>query len=112
MGQKTILVCDVCERAATETVTIKIGNRNLVKDLCAEHVNEIAKGARRPRPGRRRGAVATPATSATRSTPARRGRPKKAAANGRKRPGRPRQAAANGRKRRGRPRKASAQPSR
>jgi hypothetical protein len=59
MGERTILVCDVCGEPAAETVTIRVGRRNLVKDLCATHVAELVKGARRPRPGRRKGTVAT-----------------------------------------------------
>lgn len=85
MGEKTILVCDVCGRPAVETATIKIGSRNLVKDLCAAHVSELVSGARKPRPGRRRGTVTAPA-----SAPRRRGRPPKSASAGTKRRGRPR----------------------
>jgi hypothetical protein len=63
MGERTILVCDVCGEPAAETVTIRVGRRNLVKDLCATHVAELVKGARRPRPGRRKGTVAQPEAS-------------------------------------------------
>ncbi|HXF73349.1 MAG TPA: hypothetical protein VNO79_12160, partial [Actinomycetota bacterium] len=87
MGERTILVCDVCGEPATETVSIRVGRRNLVKDLCAAHVAEIVRGARRPRPGRRKGTVAKPEaarkTAAKRSassTGRRRGRPSAAAA--------------------------------
>ena len=73
MGERTILVCDVCGRPAAQTVTIKIGRSNLAKDLCQTHLDELRSGARRPRPGRRRGVVAPASASA----PKRRGRPRK-----------------------------------
>lgn len=83
MAEKMILVCDACGRPAAETVTIKVERGNFVKDLCSVHVNELVAGARRPRPGRRKGAVAAPAKAAT-ATPAKRaaapkkrGRPRK-----------------------------------
>lgn len=73
MSEKTILVCDACGKPAAETVTIKLGRGNFVKDLCGSHVNEMIAGARRPRPGRRRAVVADEAPPA----PKRRGRPPK-----------------------------------
>jgi hypothetical protein len=86
MAEQTILVCDVCGKPATETVTIRLDRGNFVKDLCGTHVNELIAGARRPRPGRRKGAVATrspaaaPKKSAPRkSAPKKRGRPRKKA---------------------------------
>jgi hypothetical protein len=85
MAEKTILVCDVCGRPAAETVTIKVSRGNFVKDMCATHVNELVAGARKPRPGRRRGAVAQAAPSpaakrtARAATGKRRGRPPKKA---------------------------------
>ena len=86
MSEKTILVCDACGRPAAETVTIRVGRGNFVKDLCAVHVSELISGARKPRPGRRKGVVAAsagPRKASTRKTagrkPAakRRGRPRK-----------------------------------
>src|SRR5919199_6881344 len=71
MGEKTILVCDVCGRPAAETVAIRAQRGNFVKDLCATHVNELVAGARKPRPGRRRGTMG----EAPSATPKRRGRP-------------------------------------
>ena len=76
MGERTILVCDTCGRPAAETVTIRVGRRNLVKDLCTAHIAELIKGARTPRPGRRKAVVAAPAPAAA---PKRRGRPRKSA---------------------------------
>ena len=57
MAEKTILVCDACGKPAAETVTIKTSRGNFVKDLCSTHVNELVAGARKPRPGRRKGAT-------------------------------------------------------
>ena len=74
MGEKTILVCDICGRPAAQTVTFKVGRRSWAKDLCEMHLAELTAGARRPRPGRRRGVVA-PAAQAKRP----RGRPPKTA---------------------------------
>src|SRR5207253_3195183 len=107
MGEQTILVCDVCGRPAVETVTIRVGNRNLVKDYCATHLAELTAGARAPRRGRRKGS-----TGATTTAPRRRGRPPKSAAAKKstgKRRGRPPKSASAKKstaKRRGRPRKA------
>jgi hypothetical protein len=92
MAEKTILVCDACGRPAAETVTIKSSRGNLVKDLCSTHVSELVAGARKPRPGRRKGVVArsaAPQSGAKKSgakksrarkttTGKRRGRPPKA----------------------------------
>ena len=86
MAEKTILVCDVCGRPAAETVTIKVSRGNFVKDMCPTHVNELVAGARKPRPGRRKGAVAKPTpsgatkTAGRKTTGKRRGRPPKKAA--------------------------------
>jgi hypothetical protein len=88
MAEKTILVCDVCGKPASETVTIKVARGNFVKDMCAMHVNELVGGARKPRRGRPRTVVAGSApnkpaarkkTAArkTTSAPKRRGRPRK-----------------------------------
>jgi hypothetical protein len=75
MAEKTIVVCDVCGKPATETVTIKVARGNYAKDLCATHVTELIAGARRPRPGRPRKMAGEAAA------PARRGRPRKTAAS-------------------------------
>jgi len=75
VAEKTIVVCDVCGKPASETVTIKVARGNYAKDLCATHVTELVAGARRPRPGRpRKMAGAAPAAA-----PKRRGRPRKTA---------------------------------
>ena len=79
MAERTIVVCDVCGKPASETATIKVGRGNFAKDLCATHVTELIAGARRPRPGRPRKMAGTPAAAA----PKPRGRPRKAS-SGRK----------------------------
>ena len=80
MAEKTILVCDACGRPAAETVTIRVGRGNFVKDLCATHVSELIAGARKPRPGRRKGSVAkAPARKKAAATRKRRGRPRSTA---------------------------------
>jgi hypothetical protein len=95
------LVCDVCGKQATETVMIKVGDRNHMKDLCTQHLSELLQNTRAPRRGRPRvlaaaakkgAATATPRTRQKRAaapktrkartakaagTPARRGRPRK-----------------------------------
>ncbi len=81
MAEKMVLVCDACGKPAAETVTIKLSRGNFVKDLCATHVNELIAGARRPRPGRRKGVAAPKSVAAT---------PKKRAASAPKKRGRPR----------------------
>jgi hypothetical protein len=88
MAERTILVCDECGRPAAETVTIKAARGNFVKDLCTAHVTALVAGARKPRPGRRKGVVAGSKAAASRTTSnakrsssgKRRGRPPKAAA--------------------------------
>jgi hypothetical protein len=89
MGERVILVCDVCSRPAVNTVTIKVGRQNFAKDLCEVHLSELTSGARRPRPGRRRAVVSADTAGAA---PRRRGRPPKStpASTGTRRRGRPR----------------------
>ncbi len=48
------LVCDVCGKLATDTVMLKVGARNHLKDLCTQHVGELLKNTRAPRRGRPR----------------------------------------------------------
>ena len=79
MGERTILVCDVCGRPAVQSVTIKVGRQNWTKDLCQVHEDDLTAGARKPRPGRRRAVVATGDVV---TPPKRRGRPPKSASAG------------------------------
>jgi hypothetical protein len=85
MAEKTILVCDACGKPAAETVTMKTSRGNFVKDLCSTHVNELVAGARKPRPGRRKGTTvaaggkpaAAKSAATTGAAPKKRGRPRK-----------------------------------
>ncbi len=74
MAERVMIVCDVCGAAPAETVGIRYRDRNLQKDLCAAHVDELTRGARAPRRGRPRSATASAPASAA---PRRRGRPRK-----------------------------------
>jgi len=76
MAERVMIVCDVCGAAPAETVGIRYKDRNLQKDLCAVHIDELTRGARAPRRGRPRSATVTAPTTAT---PRRRGRPRKVA---------------------------------
>ena len=69
MAEKTIVVCDVCGKSASETVTIKVARGNFAKDLCATHVTELVAGARRPRPGRPRKMAGAAGAAARRGRP-------------------------------------------
>lgn len=66
MAEQIVLVCDVCGQPAAESVTMKMGRRSLVKDLCESHLSELTSGARPARPGRRR---ATRSVAAQRKSP-------------------------------------------
>ncbi|MBI3647396.1 MAG: hypothetical protein HY240_01320 [Actinobacteria bacterium] len=79
MAERTILVCDACGRPAAETVTIRVGRGNFVKDLCAAHVSELTSGSRKPRPGRRKAVVGAVEAARKPATAKRRGRPRKKA---------------------------------
>jgi hypothetical protein len=107
MAERTIVVCDVCGKPATETVTIKVARGNFAKDLCATHVTELVAGARRPRPGRPRKMAASDGAAA----PARRGRPRKSANGRRKKATNGRKKAANGRRKKTAGRRQTAQSS-
>jgi hypothetical protein len=65
MAEQLVLVCDVCGQPASETITIRAGNRSLLKDLCAKHLGELLTFTRVPKRGRPK---STKATSRSRST--------------------------------------------
>src|SRR2546425_11197243 len=84
-----ILVCDVCGKPASDTISIRVGGRNLTKDVCETHLAELVAGARPARRGRRRGGPgAKSAPARARETAAKakggggRGRPRAQAAQG------------------------------
>jgi hypothetical protein len=68
MAERVVVVCDVCGRPAGESVTFRIGNRTLAKDLCHTHVQELVRNARAPKRGRRPAAT-PPAQLSKRSRP-------------------------------------------
>lgn len=88
MAERTILVCDVCGAPAIQTVGMRVGGRSLQKDVCKEHFEDMTKGARPARRGRRKGSTVAAGAAAPRrrgrrarpkasSAPKRRGRPPK-----------------------------------
>ena len=83
MAERTIVVCDVCGKPATETVTIKVARGNFAKDLCATHVD----GAGRRRPATATGTSAQDGRIRTgaAAAPKRRGRPARRPVVGRRR---------------------------
>ena len=64
MAEKLLLVCDSCSNPAFETVTIKTSSGNRSKDYCAVHLQELLKGSRAPKRGRRPGTAAAVASTA------------------------------------------------
>lgn len=60
MAEKTILVCDACGDVASRRITIRLGQRSLVKDLCDPHLAELTDGARLAKRGRPKTVAATP----------------------------------------------------
>jgi hypothetical protein len=93
MAERTILVCDACGKPAIQTVGLRVAGKSLQKDVCKEHLEEVMKGARPARRGRRKGSTvaagAAPPRRAGRRAgkakaagpPKRRGRPPKRAAS-------------------------------
>ena len=77
-----IVVCDICGKSPAETVGITAKDKNYRKDVCADHMADLLKGARAPSRGRPRGTrtISTTRASAVAAAPRRRGRPPKAAA--------------------------------
>lgn len=69
MAEVIMLACDRCGRPAVESVSLKVSDRSLVTDLCQMHLDELIKGARVPKRGRK------PATLTRATLPKRRGRP-------------------------------------
>jgi hypothetical protein len=57
MAEALMLVCDVCGRPDAESVTFRVGGKNLVKDFCPKHLAELTQGARAPRRGRKPGSA-------------------------------------------------------
>lgn len=76
MAEATVLVCDVCGKPATESVTFRANGRNRVKDFCAMHLASLLEGSRAPKRGRRPGSVNSSARKSTAKRTAARRRPK------------------------------------
>jgi hypothetical protein len=68
VAEKLLLVCDVCGNPAVETVTFKTSSGNRQKDFCATHLQELLRGSRTPKPGRRPGSRSTAATTSAKKT--------------------------------------------
>jgi hypothetical protein len=85
MAESVILVCDVCGAPAEESVIIRIGGRNLAKDLCGTHLRELISGARTPKRGRRPGSTAKRAPGRPKRSTTAKSSAKRAAKNGRRR---------------------------
>jgi len=73
MAEKIVLVCDVCGRAAAQSVHFKLGNQSLVQDLCPTHVEELVRHSHSLRRGQRSNVRLAPAASPKRSRSARGG---------------------------------------
>jgi len=53
MAEALVLVCDRCGDAAQEAVSLRVGGRSLVIDLCKRHLDELLAGSRVPKRGRK-----------------------------------------------------------
>ena len=47
MAEEVVLVCDECGNPGATTITIRAGERNYAKDLCATHLRALLKDTRR-----------------------------------------------------------------
>jgi hypothetical protein len=88
MAERTILVCDACGKPAVQTVGLRVAGRSLQKDVCKEHLEDVLKGARPARRGRRKGSTVAAGAAPPRRGGRRAGKAKAKAAP--KRRGRPR----------------------
>lgn len=53
MAEALVLVCDYCGKSAVESLTFRVGQNNMLLDVCERHLHEITKRSRRPKRGRR-----------------------------------------------------------
>jgi hypothetical protein len=58
------LECDMCEEPATHRVTIEIGRRSLLRNLCRSHLGQLLNGTRPAEGDRSEVYKATPASAA------------------------------------------------
>lgn len=90
VAEAVVVVCDECGKPDATSVTIRVGERNYVKDLCGQHLATLLKDTRAPRRGRprvsgptRKGRAKPPATqrrggrAASRSSGAKKRSPRK-----------------------------------
>jgi hypothetical protein len=84
MAEAVMLVCDECGKPNATTISIRAGDRNYAKDLCATHLRALLKDTRTPRRGRRRKVAAQPKTGAVRQRTSSRKRSSTKRATGRK----------------------------
>jgi hypothetical protein len=97
VAESVIIVCDVCGSPAEDGVTIRVGGRNLAKDLCAKHLRELLAGTHTPKRGRRLGSTSASTsrrTSGKRAGAKRTAKIRRASANGRRKSRRTRATAA------------------
>jgi hypothetical protein len=70
MAEKVVRVCDICGDPAEQSVTFRVGARNLTQDLCRVHLQELVRHSHAPKRGRRPnttgGPGRTPAAAGTR----------------------------------------------
>jgi len=57
MAERTVTVCDICGKSATDSVTFKAGKRSLAQDLCSTHFQDLVRHSHAPKRGRRRSAA-------------------------------------------------------
>lgn len=83
MAEKLLLVCDICAKPAVETVAFTTSSAKRQKDYCADHLQELMRGSRAPKRGRRPSstgaAVASSAPRGKKTTASKRSTRKKVA---------------------------------
>ncbi len=58
--EQLTLICDMCGKPATRSITMRVDGRNLVIDLCDADTRTLTKNARAPRRGRKAATVLAP----------------------------------------------------
>jgi hypothetical protein len=80
MAEKLLLVCDICGAPAAETVTFNTSGGNRQKDYCATHLQELLRGSRVPKRGRKPGTTRASTSGRTKTAAKRTGGRTKTAA--------------------------------
>ncbi len=73
MAERVVVVCDECGRPAQASVTFKVAGRNLAKDLCQSHLEELVRNSHPPKRGRRPSSTAPRGGGLPKSSGRRRG---------------------------------------